>query len=93
MAAQMRVFVSGLAWTAHAVPAGGSHVDPAGRSAPMYRQESWGATKPVYPPRAPGYTGYVPGKVSEGVFGERQNITDYVCQHREKKNRSENLQR
>ncbi|CAD7968790.1 unnamed protein product [Amoebophrya sp. A120] len=71
----------------------GKQIDPAGREEPFSRQESYGCIPPFAAPRAPGYTGFVPGKVGENVVGERQTIADAVCFHRTMKNKSEKLQR
>ncbi len=71
----------------------GKQIDPAGREPVFTRQESFGCIPAVKYHRAPGYTGYVPGKVSENVVGERQTITDHIAKHRTDKNRAEILQR
>lgn len=72
----------------------GKQVDPAGRMAPVTRQESYSAVPPPgFGARATGTTYYVPGKKSENIYGERENITYHMAKHATRVNRSEHMQR
>lgn len=50
----------------------GLQVDPAGRLPPAGHQETFGRSRPPEATIVHGYAGYVPGRVSENVHGERQ---------------------
>jgi len=50
----------------------GLQVDPAGRLPPNGRQGTFGRERPPEATIVHGYAGYVPGRVSENVHGERQ---------------------
>lgn len=51
----------------------GCQIEPAGAVAPVGRQERFGRAKPPEVDGIPpGYTGYVPGKISENIFAERK---------------------
>jgi len=81
----------------------GHHIDPAGRLAPMGRQESYSLAMPPvnkqlglgFHGSVPihGYAGCVPGRVGENVVGERQCKTNAISDHLFKKSRMRNTQR
>ncbi|CAD7948859.1 unnamed protein product [Amoebophrya sp. A25] len=71
----------------------GKQIDAAGRQEPFTMQESYGCVRPFKALRAPGYTGFVPGKIGENIVAERQTMTDHIAVHRTNKNKSEKLQR
>ncbi|CAE8635797.1 unnamed protein product [Polarella glacialis] len=78
----------------------GKHVDPAGRLAPHGRQEDYGCEMPPvnkvgYRPVEPihRYTGFVPGRVSENVVGERQSVSNAISDQLHKKFRMRITQR
>lgn len=71
----------------------GTQVDPAGRLAPCGRQEDFGCKAPPLRGAMHGYAGYVPGRVSENVVGERQCKTNHVAELLTKKNKLRITQR
>lgn len=72
----------------------GASVMPAGRLAPKDRQEAFG-TVPPRPNAMPihGYAGWVPGRIGESVYGERQCQIIAISDDLFKKNRMRNMQR
>merc|ERR1711972_729525 len=72
----------------------GTHIDPAGRLAPKDRQEGFGGKAPPSPRnQIHGYAGYVPGRFSESVVGERQCKTNDISDHLTRKNKMRITQR
>lgn len=70
----------------------GKHVLPAGTNAPLGQQEAFNLEMPdlnhvLHHGKAPilGYKGYIPGKVSENVIGERQCKTIAIADHLHRK--------
>jgi len=56
----------------------GMQIDPAGRLPPAGHQETFGRQRPPQASIVHGYAGYVPGRVSENVHGDRQCKTNEV---------------
>lgn len=71
----------------------GTQIDPAGRLAPNGRQEHFGCRPPPLRGKMHGYAGYVPGRTSENVIGERQCKTNHVAELLTNKNRMRITQR
>jgi len=75
-------------------PYNGCSVEAAGAVAPVGRQERYHRSKPpVGDGIPPGYTGYVPGKISENVFAERKHTTRQISQLLTHKNKVRSKQR
>eukprot|EP00451_Oxyrrhis_marina_P028090 CAMPEP_0204358392 /NCGR_PEP_ID=MMETSP0469-20131031/36484_1 /ASSEMBLY_ACC=CAM_ASM_000384 /TAXON_ID=2969 /ORGANISM="Oxyrrhis marina" /LENGTH=353 /DNA_ID=CAMNT_0051346255 /DNA_START=19 /DNA_END=1080 /DNA_ORIENTATION=- len=71
----------------------GKGVDPAGRQAPVNRQDGTGLKAPPAPLRPHGYAGYVQSRGAENVIGERQCKTDIIAMGLHRKNKMQITQR
>jgi len=71
----------------------GLQIDPAGRLPPAGHQETFGRHRPPEASIVHGYSGYVPGRVSENVHGDRQCKTNEVSQLLTYKNKMRVTQR
>lgn len=73
-------------------PFTGKNIDPAGRNAPVTRQEGHKLAPPPTGVRANGYMGFIPGKYSENVIGERERKTNEISSILTSKTRIRTLQ-
>lgn len=72
----------------------GTHIEPAGRLAPLDRQDGFGAVQPSTSlDKTRGYTGWVPGKVGENVVGERASNISAMSAQLVNENRMRIMQR